>query len=373
MALIRIKIHQVLRILEFCGTFTSTWPPESTAGKREIFLRDLGWTLAILNVLGSLPPLILGAWYSENDIIRMMKALSELTALMEVLFNLILCRIGRSRLQKLLAQLRKFLKHAELHERHIIQKYINRYSDFYAFVGISYILAAITFSCGPLFLSINLPMEAWYPFSTNTPYTRGILYILQVFAILQTGFCITVDFMIAMFFWYSAARLEMLGQEFQQITHESHVKNCIQKHQEIIIFVEEVQYTVQYLICKSNITMASAVICGAFPLVHKQPLAVTAQFICMVLGGCERLYITAWPADDLAEMSQQIAWSAYSIPWFEKSRETITNISIFIQRSQKPLLISMGSMFPVLSVQYYANFLKTISSYFMTMRAVIAE
>ncbi|KAM0726982.1 Odorant receptor 30a [Formica fusca] len=119
--------------------------------------------------------------------------------------------------------------------------------------------------------------------------------------------------------------------------------------------------------------MAFAVICGAFPLIHKQPLAVTAQFICMVLGGCERLYITAWPADDLAEISQQIAWSAYSISWYEKSHETITNISIFIQRSQKPLLISMGGMFPVLSVQYYANFLKTIASYFMTMRAAIAE
>lgn len=97
--MVLIRIHQVLRVLEICGTFTSTWPPKSTAGKREIFLRDLGWTLATLNVLSSLPPLILGAWYSENDIIRMMKALSELTALMEVLFNLILCRIGRSRLQ----------------------------------------------------------------------------------------------------------------------------------------------------------------------------------------------------------------------------------------------------------------------------------
>jgi len=115
-------------------------------------------------------------------------------------------------IQKLLAHLRNFLKHSKLHERHIIQKYINRYSGFYAFVGISYILAAITFSCGPLFLSINLPMEAWYPFSTETPYTRTILYILQVFAILQTGFCITVDFMIAMFFCYSAARLEMLDR-----------------------------------------------------------------------------------------------------------------------------------------------------------------
>ncbi|XP_072767272.1 uncharacterized protein [Anoplolepis gracilipes] len=373
MVLIRIRIYQVLRILEIFGTFTSTWPPDSTAGKREIFLRDLGWTLAILNVSASLPPLILGAWYSENDVIRMMKALSESTALMEVLLNLILCRIQRSRLQKLLAQMRKFLKHSELNEKHIIQKYINRYSGFYAFVGISYILAAITFSCGPLFLSINLPMEAWYPFSIETPYTRGILYILQVFAILQTGFCITVDFMIAMFFWYSSAKLEMLELELQQITHESDVKTCIQKHQEIISFVDEVQYTVRYLICKSNITMASAVICGAFPLIHKQPLAVTAQFICMVLGGCERLYITAWPADDLAEISQRIAWSAYCIPWFEKSHETITNISIFMQRSQKPLLISMGGLFPVLSVQYYANFLKTISSYFMTMRACVIQ
>jgi len=99
MVLIRIKIHQVLYIFQICGTFTSTWPPESMAGKREIFLRDLGWILAILNVLGSIPPLILGAWYSGDDIIRVMKALSELTALMEVLFNLILCRIRRSQLQ----------------------------------------------------------------------------------------------------------------------------------------------------------------------------------------------------------------------------------------------------------------------------------
>lgn len=35
-----------------------------------------------------------------------------------------------------------------------------------------------------------------------------------------------------------------------------------------ISFVDEVQHTVRYLICKSNITMASAVICGAFPLIH---------------------------------------------------------------------------------------------------------
>ncbi|XP_014484690.1 PREDICTED: uncharacterized protein LOC106749578, partial [Dinoponera quadriceps] len=136
--------------------------------------------------------------------------------------------------QKLLMKLKIFVIHSGSYEMHIIQKYINRYLGFSVFVGISYIIAAITFSCGPLFLSINLPMEGWYPFPTDATYIRGVLYILQVFAILQTGFCISVDFMIAMFFWYAAARLEMLGQELQQITHESQVKSCIRKHQEII-------------------------------------------------------------------------------------------------------------------------------------------
>lgn len=139
--------------------------------------------------------------------------------------------------QNLLAKLKDFLEHSESYERHIIQKYINRYSNFYIFVGISYILAAIAFSCGPLFLSIDLPMEAWYPFSVESIYIKITLYVLQVFAILQTGFCITVDFMIAMFFWYPAARLEMLGLELQQITHENQMKTCIQKHQEIIRYI----------------------------------------------------------------------------------------------------------------------------------------
>jgi len=80
-------------------------------------------------------------------------------------------------------------------------------------------------------------MEAWYPFSIDSLYIKSILYISQVLAILQTGFSITVDFMIAMFLWYSAARLDMLGLELQYIRHENQMKACIQKHQEIIGYV----------------------------------------------------------------------------------------------------------------------------------------
>lgn len=134
--------------------------------------------------------------------------------------------------------MKDFLEHSEPHEKRIIQKYINRYLNYSVLVGMSYMGAIIVFSCGPLFLPIDFPMEeAWYPFSTESIYTKVILYIWELYAIWQTGFSITVDFMIAMFFWYPAARLEMLGQELQQITHENQMKRYIQKHQEIIKYV----------------------------------------------------------------------------------------------------------------------------------------
>jgi hypothetical protein len=109
MIVIGIRMHHVLRILKICGTFASTWPPDSTTKKREIFLRNLSWIVAIINVSISVPPLIFCACYSGKDIIRMMKALSELTALMEVLFNLILCKMEQLRLQVRLCCLKYLL------------------------------------------------------------------------------------------------------------------------------------------------------------------------------------------------------------------------------------------------------------------------
>lgn len=153
-------------------------------------------------------------------------------------------------IQNLLGKLKDFLEHSESHEKHIIQKYINRYSNFSILVGMSFMVSTIVFCFGPLFLSINFPMEAWYPFPVENIYTKIILYIWEVYAILQTGFSITVDFMIAMLFWYPAARLEMLGQELQQITHENQMKKCIRKHQEIIRYVLFVCVLNVYLMCK---------------------------------------------------------------------------------------------------------------------------
>ncbi|KAL6264229.1 hypothetical protein P5V15_004316 [Pogonomyrmex californicus] len=70
-------------------------------------------------------------------------------------------------------------------------------------------------------------------------------------------------------------------------------------------------------------------------------------------------------------VSTQFIWSVYNI-WIGKSQKMKGNILIMLQRSQQPLLISMSALLPALTLEYYASFVTSVLSYFMTMRIVIA-
>ncbi|XP_066601511.1 odorant receptor 10-like isoform X2 [Prorops nasuta] len=363
--------HKLLRFLKILGSLTSTWPPDSSSSRFHLIVRNVCWFLSLVNVVGLLIPLVLAAYVFRRDVTAMMKALSELTALTEVFLNLIICKVQWPRFEALFKKVNSYFTNAKPSEEAIIQKYVDRYSSFSIFVALSYVMSAITFSSGPLVLKIYLPAETWYPFSIEDRRTRTILYTQQVLAILQTGFCIVVDFFIALLLWFPAARLELLGKELQNAQNRQDIQHCVKIHQEVIEFVQDTQTSVHNLLLKTNVTMAAAVVFGTFPLIYHSPLPVVSQFLCFVIGGCLRLYITAWPADDLKEMSEKISWHAYCIPWMDKRQDIKRSVSVIIQRSQKPLAITMSAILPVLSLRYYSTFLYTTMSYFMTMRAII--
>ncbi|XP_014469765.1 PREDICTED: odorant receptor 4-like [Dinoponera quadriceps] len=233
-------------------------------------------------------------------------------------------------------------------------------------------MAGVTVTFAPLFLPMEFPVEVWYPFSTEPLLRKFIVYVMEIFVIAHTVFCLGVDVMIAVLLFYTTARLEMLTFEIQRAINETHVISCIQKHQEITRFISETQKAIQYLLFKTNLTMGFTVISGCFPILYIQSHILIPQFLSMIMAALQRMYITAWPADDLKEVSIQLALSAYSASWIGKSPKMKSDIFIMLQRSQKPLLISMGGLLPALTLEYYANFLTTVLSYFMTMRAAIS-
>ena len=137
-------------------------------------------------------------------------------------------------MQVLLSEVMSYVESAKTSEKVVLQKYVDRYILFFMFVGSSYVMTAVVFSCGPLIIKTTLPADAWYPFSINIFWIRFILYALQILAILQTGLCIAVDYMIAMMLWYCTARLEMLGSKIKNVTSNYELGLCVQEHQKLI-------------------------------------------------------------------------------------------------------------------------------------------
>ncbi|KAK0158663.1 hypothetical protein PV328_009639 [Microctonus aethiopoides] len=365
----------VLRLMTIFGKTTSTWPTDFNP---KIFkvkkIEKLKWLLSFLNVICLLLPLIFGVYYNSNNSAVMMKTLSELTALGDVFINLIICKIQEKRLQKLLSEVTKYAETVQGRDKIIFKKNINRYLPFCLVVGLSYFQTAVAFSLGPLFMFQILPADAWYPFQIElSSVIYYFIYLQQVLAILQTGMCITVDFMVAMLLCYASTKLEILSLDFQHISTDEQLSECIKKHQECIHFADEVRHAVKFIILKSNMTMAMAAIFGAFPIILHEPLPVISQFILMVIGGCLRLYVSAWPADNLRRMSENIAWSLYNSKWINGSLKMRKSMMIIIRRAQKPLVISVIGVLPPLTLQYYAAFLSSTLSYFMTLRAVIGK
>lgn len=93
------NIHEVLCLLELFGTFTCTWPGDSNSSKWKIILRDIRWTFTVTNIVLLMISLAFGIYHYQNDLVILMKTITELTSLVEVLLNLLLCRINRAKLE----------------------------------------------------------------------------------------------------------------------------------------------------------------------------------------------------------------------------------------------------------------------------------
>ncbi|XP_050455390.1 odorant receptor 4-like [Cataglyphis hispanica] len=302
-----------------------------------------------------------------------MKALAQFVTGMDFLLNLIIFKLRKTRIQKLLKEIEDFLRTSNDNEKTILQKYTDRYTIFFILVAICHCLGFFAFCCGPIFLSTKWPIEIWYPFSIESPMAICIFYILQVYVIMKAGLNFIVILMFGMFFLYSSAKLEMLCSKIQSAKNKSQINSCIKKHQKIIKYVNEASHAVQYILYKTNIVMSLVIISSTCSIIRGRSLWVSYQFVFMIICGCQKLYLTAWTADDLMENSVQVAMEIYSIPWFENLQYNTKDICFMIQRSQMPLGVNIRGLLPTLSLEYFTKYSMTTISYLTTMKTIIGD
>lgn len=97
-----------------------------------------------------------------------------------------------------------------------------------------YTVAALAFFCGAFILRKEFPIDAEYPFSTDSALMYTIIYTHQAFCIVQNATLIMIDFLVITLFWYANARISILGYQLKAIKNDNQLKQCIQEHQEII-------------------------------------------------------------------------------------------------------------------------------------------
>ncbi|KAK0169647.1 hypothetical protein PV327_011458, partial [Microctonus hyperodae] len=262
-----MNVTLVLRAVIICAKITSTWPSNINLNFFIRILKNFQWFLSLLNAIGLFIPLLLGAYHYRNEPTKLMKVLSETTALTIVLFNLILCKWQENNLRVLLAEVISFVKTIKDDNEIIFHNWVNRYLSLWIFGVVLFAQAAIVFSFGPFVTSDLLPATTWYPFEIK-PFTMRhyLFFIQQVIAIFQTGLGITTDITISFLLCYLSAKLNILDIQIKSSRELKELNYCINEHENCIRFYKLLTHTARFMLLKSNFLMTMTIIFGAVPL-----------------------------------------------------------------------------------------------------------
>ncbi|XP_029660136.1 uncharacterized protein LOC115233723 [Formica exsecta] len=72
-------------------------------------------------------------------------------------------------------------------------------------------------------------------------------------------------------------------------------------------------------------------------------------------------------------LSTNVAHAIYESLWYNKDATFQRSLLFILFRSQIPVVVSVSSMLPVLSLNYYASYVSTAFSYLMTLRVIFIQ
>nr|QHN69141.1 odorant receptor 13 [Sirex nitobei] len=350
-----------------------SWPPPPDATKLQIILFEVFWWISHLFLVLLALPLMLAVYEYRRNPSILTKTLCEVSAIAQTAIKMAICRGQYNRFQVLFSEMETFLKHANSHERTVLQRYVDKVAIFHAFITISAYLTAFAFACGPLVLSQPFPSEATYPFPIDSRFVKIILLVLQEVAIIQAGAGVAVDCQAAVLIWFTVARFELLALKMKKVESEHELYGYLLEHQKLLKYANEMRLAVRFVAFAAIALTTVGVTCGGLQLISHQPLSVKGQFCILILTAALELFAYAWPADNLISASESIGRAAYNSPWIGKSSKMLTSLLILFRRSNEPLVISINGIVPAVSLNFYGDFLSSAFAYFTTLRVLVGE
>ncbi|XP_014297929.1 uncharacterized protein LOC103570852 [Microplitis demolitor] len=358
------------KLITLLGT---SWPNPKDAPKWKHVLFQIRWWLTFCLSISAFLPMCYAAYNHWKNILSFTKSVFDAANTVQTFAKMIFCKIHFKKMQYLLEEMEDYVTRAQAHERALFIMYIKRCGRLHATLMISGLMTIFIIIIAPIGVPQPFPNIVEYPFSTEGHPIFELIYLHQSAATIHCLSILTFDCQIALLLWYAGARLELLSQEFHDVTHYKQLNECVEKHQHLLLYIQDIVISSRHILATTVITCVLAAITSGIHIVGNEPIAAKVPFIVasMIMGVV--LYVTAWPSEHLAQMCEKVGIALYESSWIQNSKTLNTSILIIIQRSQKAASIDVAGILPTLSLPYYATFLSKIFSYFTTLRVLLSK
>ncbi|XP_011343354.1 odorant receptor 13a isoform X2 [Ooceraea biroi] len=369
----RVTLKQVISIVKLSVLFIWFWPLPQSSSKWKVLSMKLYQYSSILFAITVMAPMLYSVMNNLDDSNHIIKSLFALFPCCHVIWNILCHIVIYQQLQFVTFEMERFCALIKSHEEACIQReYVDKCAHFYGFCIVVFYMSLFALILGPVVLDQPFPVTAEFPFDASRQPLRIITYLHQVVVGLQIAAHLCVNAYMALLLWVTSARFRLLTEEIRAATNIYDFIKCIKKHQQLLQYTGKVVFTVRPFALGTIMSSTISVIIFGLLLITRGPVVLKIQ--CLFLASCALLevFMYAWPAEHLIQISSDIAQTTFEMKWYE-SEHFRKNLQMIIIRSQKPIRIVLPCGFSSLSFRYYASYLSTIFSYFTTMRIMFEK
>ncbi|XP_012536675.1 odorant receptor 47b isoform X2 [Monomorium pharaonis] len=364
----KVTIKNVMYVMKLSVLLIWSWPLPNNATKLKTFFMRLYHFWCMIMVLCVELPLLYGISNQRNNLTIMVQQIVLASGCIHCIGNQIVYH-------SVINEMEKFVKVMKPHEEIVIQRYVDKCLAFYGTTISIFYVVVFFMIVGPILTHQPFPTLAEYPFDTSYLPLKIIIYFNQSYVGLMTSAHLCLNAFNALMLWYTSAKFMILIEDIRKTRNIYELFKCIQVHQELIEFAEEVTSIVGPFTCISIYCGTFSAIVAFLVFVTDQPLLLKSQFMGLSLITLLEVYMFAWPGEEIKSVSSidmaQAVFDIYQTK--EKSIKLNTYLQIMIMRSQKPTVVSIPCLLPALSHNSFATFCSTIMSYFTTLRVFLME
>ncbi|XP_046592171.1 uncharacterized protein LOC124293818 [Neodiprion lecontei] len=369
-----LSLETTIRFVKTSSRLMFGWPLPLGTKRIIILRRRILRILSTANIIIIVSAQIFNIYRNREDRLNMFLCMTEMTAISAVMAFLIIYHIEEDRLRALITEMTTFVRNATDQELAVIGFYMRKCSLLHTMVIAVMVLGGIVYSLAPTVLPQPLPIKTAYPFSIELFWIWALLYGENVFTVLQVSSAVCTSLIFVDLTWFAAARFDIVNTEIERASNLNEVNKCVRHHQESLKFASRLSKTVGRMALAVAASNFAAVMFAGVVITFRQfYLLDFVKVVAFEMMSMVHVFLYAWPADYLAQLSQRLSESVLHGQWLGKSPKMQRSVVMMMQRANDPVIIKIDGLLPALNLETFGAGLSTSFSYIATLLAIFGE